>query len=333
MKRAGLRIRTPSRLHFGLLGWGPQLKRQFGGLGLMIEAPGVEVVVERAESWMVDGPLAPRVEQIVGRVRSRALEAGMALTPAHIRVEKSAEEHVGLGVGTQLCLAVARALLELAGVGEATVEQLAQLTGRGDRSGIGLYGFHRGGLIVDGGRASATEIPPLLARVPFPEDWSILIVQPTGDRGLHGPGESRAFGNLPPMAQDVTDSLCRLVLMDILPAVIERDLPTFGSALGELQRRVGSCFAPAQGGIYAGAQSAVIIDELQRLGCTGAGQSSWGPTLYAFAELTAHEFSRISQRLCDRFGLRESAMFRTRADNWGARFCAGASTVGWDPNL
>ena len=39
-----LRIRTPSRLHFGLLGWGPHLLRQFGGIGLMIDSPGIELV-------------------------------------------------------------------------------------------------------------------------------------------------------------------------------------------------------------------------------------------------------------------------------------------------
>ena len=41
-----LRILTPSRLHFGLLGWGPQAPRQFGGVGLMVERPGLEIVAE-----------------------------------------------------------------------------------------------------------------------------------------------------------------------------------------------------------------------------------------------------------------------------------------------
>ena len=95
-------------------------------------------------------------------------------------------EHVGLGVGTQLCLAVARTILSLAGMPEPSVEQLARLTGRGRRSGIGLHGFHHGGLIVDGGRQTEAEIPPLLARLPFPVEWSILTVRPPGDRGLHG---------------------------------------------------------------------------------------------------------------------------------------------------
>jgi len=317
-----LRIRTPSRLHFGLLGWGPQPQRQFGGIGLMINSPGIDLTAEPAPAWMVEGPLATRVEQIITRLRARMLETGTVVPPARIRIESAPAEHVGLGVGTQLCLAVARTVLRLAGMPEPTVEQLARLTGRGGRSGIGLHGFHHGGLIVDGGRKGEADFPPLVARVPFPEDWSILIVQPAGERGLHGSDESRAFGNLPPFAPGVTDSLCRLVLLEILPAVIERDLQSFGGALNELQARVGACFAPAQGGIYATAQAAAIVDDLKRLGFAGAGQSSWGPTLYAFADRSEHDLTASAERLRHRFGLLESSVFRTRADNQGARLFA-----------
>jgi len=319
-----LSIRTPSRLHFGLLGWGPRSPRQFGGIGLMIDAPGVELTVEPAPAWIAQGPLATRVEQIITQLRARMLETGTVLQPARIQIEKAPEEHVGLGVGTQLCLAVARTVLRLAGLPEPTVEQLARLTGRGGRSGIGLHGFHHGGLIVDGGRKAAAGIPPLLARVPFPEDWSILIVQPPGECGLHGSDESRAFANLPPYPLGVTDSLCRLVLLEILPAVIERDLQTFGDALSELQARVGACFAPAQTGIYATAQAAAIVDDLKRLGFAGAGQSSWGPTLYAFGHHSEHDLATSTQRLRHRFGLHETSIFHTKADNQGARlFPAG----------
>src|SRR4051794_19352028 len=47
----GLRLQTPSRLHFGLLSWGSESSRQFGGVGLMIDAPGLEIHAEPAGSW------------------------------------------------------------------------------------------------------------------------------------------------------------------------------------------------------------------------------------------------------------------------------------------
>ena len=56
--------------------------------------------------------------------------------------------------------------------------------------GIGLHGFLHGGLIVDGGRRDEVHPPPLVVQMPFPEEWSILIVQPPGPRGRHGPDDS-----------------------------------------------------------------------------------------------------------------------------------------------
>jgi beta-ribofuranosylaminobenzene 5'-phosphate synthase len=297
-----IRIRTPSRLHFGLLGWGSQRNREFGGVGLMIDAPGVELTVEPAKSWNIE-----------------ALQAtGTTLPPARIRVERAPAEHVGLGVGTQLCLAVARAVLLHAGVPPLPVDDLAVLTGRGLRSGIGLHGFERGGLIVDGGRKLENAIPPLLVRLSFPEDWSILIVQPRGRPGLHGSDERQFFAELPPLKQEVTDALCRMVLLELLPAVLERDLPAFGAALSELQARVGACFESAQGGIFASPQASIVVDELRQLGFVGVGQSSWGPTLYGFRHYSADEMPRAVEQVCQRLGVDESSVFWTKANNHGA---------------
>jgi beta-ribofuranosylaminobenzene 5'-phosphate synthase len=320
MTNLGMRIRTPSRLHFGLLGWGPQARRQFGGVGLMIDAPGIDLKVEPSSSWIVDGPSAPRVEQLIAHLRGKMREAGVILQPAHIRVVSVPPEHVGLGVGTQLCLAVARAVFLLAGKTDVSVEELARLIGRGRRSGIGLYGFERGGLIVDGGHRNEADIPPILARLPFPEGWSILVVQPPGESGLHGPDEARAFADLPPITQNITDSLCRLVLLEILPAVLERDLAAFGAALSELQARVGACFAPAQGGIYSSDHARDIVDALQSHGFVGVGQSSWGPSLYAFSSRSEQELAISAERIRQQFGLDQGAVFLTRAANQGAKF-------------
>jgi beta-ribofuranosylaminobenzene 5'-phosphate synthase len=313
-----LQIRAPSRLHFGLFGWGPEVVRQFGGIGLMIESPGVQLTVERAPAWIAEGPLATRLEGIIAELCERMLESGKTLPPARVSVVSAPEEHVGLGVGTQLSLAVACAVLKLAGLPDPGPTELAKLTGRGARSGIGLHGFHHGGLIVDGGRKSEGAVPPLLARASFPDDWRILIVQPPGSGGLHGFDESQAFAKLPPIPRGAVDALCRLVLTEVLPAVIEHDLEAFGAGLGELQQRVGAAFAPAQGGVYATPQADLIVKELSNLGFVGTGQSSWGPTIYAFSEMPGTQIDRLAEHLRARFGLARSAIFCTRAANHGA---------------
>ena len=239
-----IQIRTPSRLHFGLFGWGPEVVRQFGGIGLMIESPSLELSVERAargssrDRWRAGSrQSSPGFVSVYSNAAACCprLESASAV---HRRSTRDSES------GTQLSLAVARGLLHLAGFPDPGPTGLARLTGRGSRSGIGLHGFQHGGLIVDGGRKREGDIPPLLARASFPEEWSILIVQPPGVGGLHGSDESYAFSKLPPISRDAVDALCRLVLLEILPAVLEHDLEAFGAGLGELQERVGAAFAP-----------------------------------------------------------------------------------------
>jgi beta-RFAP synthase len=313
-----LRIRTPSRLHFGLLAWSPEATRQFGGIGLMVESPAIEVTAEPAAEWIVEGQLATRTRQLVDRLLALQHQEKLQFRPLRICVRSTAVEHVGLGVGTQLSLAVVRIALYFAGVTEPSVELLARLASRGARSGIGLHGFCEGGLIVDGGKRHEAGIPPLVCRLPFPDDWSVLIVRPPARRGLHGPDEVRAFASLPPFARDVTDRLCRLVLLGILPAVSEHDLDGFGAALSELQALVGTSFAPVQGGHYAAPQASAIIAELTALGFVGVGQSSWGPTLFGFASVSQVDPGPAVERIRERFDLDEAAVLWTQADNQGA---------------
>jgi beta-RFAP synthase len=147
----------------------------------------------------------------------------------------------------------------------------------------------------------------------------VLVIQPLGTPGLHGSAELRAFAGLPPIADRVTERLCRLVLLGILPAVQERDLESFGIALTELQQQVGQCFATAQGGIYARPELEAIVADLRAQGLHGVGQSSWGPTLYAFSSRPPDERQRILEQTRSRFGLPADALLWTSASPAGSR--------------
>jgi beta-RFAP synthase len=283
----------------------------------MIESPAIELTIEPAPCRVVEGPLADRVQRVLDRLEDRLPELGIQLVPAVIRILQAPPEHVGLGVGTQISLAIASAVVGLAGLPIPSAERLARLTDRGGRSGIGLHGFRHGGFIVDGGRKEEGAIPPLLARLHFPEDWSILVVQPPGSHGLHGHDEVRAFAELRPIADRLTERLCRIVLLAILPAIVERDLDGFGAALEELQAHVGTSFAPAQGGRYSWQGAAEIIGLLHSAGFAGCGQSSWGPTLYAFSDRPRTEVAKLAGRLHDRLGLDPSAVIVTGPANRG----------------
>lgn len=314
----GLRLTTPSRLHFGLLAWGPRAPRQFGGVGLMIDRPGLELTAQEAPAWQADGPLSARILRIAARVAGLLSRDGAPVPPVRFAAHRTPPEHSGLGTGTQLSLAVARSVAELSGRPGLPVATLAELTGRGLRSGIGLHGFVHGGLIVDGGRRTPEGIPPLLSRLEFPAAWAVLVLLPSAAPSLHGAGEVRAFEGLPPLPDELTDRLCRLVLLGLLPAVVERDLARFGEALTELQHHVGRWFAPAQGGPYSLPALEEIVAWLRAEGLHGAGQSSWGPALYGFSQAPADHRAVLLSRLRDRFGLGPQAAFWTEASPYGA---------------
>jgi beta-RFAP synthase len=265
------RVETGSRLHFGLLRPPPaDSRRGFGGCGLMVEAPAVRVAVEPAAGWSAAGSAADRALAITRQVAPER--------PHRVVVESCPQEHVGLGVGTQLSLAVAQAMGRSLGWPDLSAAELARLIGRGGRSGIGLHGFERGGFLVDGGKRDIEELAPLVARAEFPTEWRIVLLTPPARSEWHGDRERAAFAALAATPGD--DALCRLMLLGMLPALVERDLPAFGEALYEYNARAGEPFRAVQGGPYC-AEASELVAWLRSQGVTGVGQSSWGPTVFA----------------------------------------------------
>ncbi len=197
-----------------------------------------------------------------------------------LTVHRSIPAHSGLGSGTQLGLAVARALAELHGL-SPDAPALARAVGRGRRSAIGTWTFALGGFIVEGGRRpGAEEIAPLLARIAVPEPWRCVVAVPAGAPGLSGEAEAAAFEQLPPPPERDVERVAHLVLMQLLPALVEADLESFGAALTEVQRVTGGWFASQQGGVFAPGPSATLVRRLAEWGAAGVGQSSWGPAVY-----------------------------------------------------
>jgi beta-RFAP synthase len=251
--------------------------RHFGGVGLMVDRPGVAIQVEPANEWSATGPLAARALEF-GR-RFVATLPGHLQRPFRITVEHAPREHIGLGVGTQLALSVAKAIAVETGHGDWPATELARRVGRGERSAIGVHGFDRGGLIVEGGKLPGETLSPLVGRFDFPSDWSVLLVTPEAGNEWHGVRERLALAQLGPSLRE-TETLCRIVLMSLLPALASKDIDAFGEALYEFNARVGDQFAPVQGGRYASAATAECVARLRALGIKGVGQSSWGPTVF-----------------------------------------------------
>ncbi len=294
-------IRTPARLHLGMLDLSGSLGRRFGGLGLAVERPSVVVSVTAASSLEVIGPCAARVQRLVARVWTR-LDSKNALAGARIRIHETIPSHVGLGSGTQLHLAVVEALARLRGI-PLTPEQLTRLSERGRRSGVGTWVYLYGGFVVEGGRPvdGARPLAPLLIRLDIPAAWRWIVAIPRDIHGIHGRMEEEVFLRRIRMDETVSGQICRRVIMQMLPALVEGDIRAFGTALTEVQRLVGDVFAPVQGGRFAHPLSAALIDAMLELGAAGAGQSSWGPTVYGVVA-DASTAQRLAESLQHRTG-------------------------------
>lgn len=279
-----IRVVSGSRLHFGVFSFGGGAnERFFGGAGMMIDEPAVVVSVEPAAVWSADGPGAARARTFANQFAA-SFDAG-TIPPHAIHVEAMPPEHAGLGSGTQLGLAVARALAESAGLKDTCPEALAARVARGQRSALGIHGFAHGGFLVEAGKRPSELVSPLVARVAFPENWRLVLAIPSAEPGLHGPAEIAAFRRLQTEGVSLpTDTLCRLVLLGMLPALTAGDLPTFGEALYEFNRKVGEAFASVQGGPYAGPRVTQLVEWLRRQGVRGVAQSSWGPAVAGIVE-------------------------------------------------
>ena len=296
-RRASVFVETPARLHFGVLDLRGRLGRCFGGLGAAIPSPSLLLEAEPAERVSAEGPDADRAMEFARRfLADRGLDGGV-----HLRIHRAIPSHSGLGSGTQLGLAVGRATAELHALKLSPVE-LAQSTGRGRRSAIGTWTFGLGGFIVEGGRRPASEaIAPLIARLPIPADWRCVVAVPSGGRGLSGEAEARAFEQLPPPPAGEAEQVAHLVLMQLLPALVEADLPSFGEALSAIQRITGSWFAAQQGGVFAPGPTQQLVATMARSGAAGVGQSSWGPAAYGLVG-TAADSARLAGELRRQLG-------------------------------
>ena len=239
--------------------------------------------------------------------------------PGSIEVLECPPMHSGLGVGTQLATAVAQ-LTALAVQDDLSanvtshssdVAHLAWLSGRGKRSAIGLHGFLQGGLIRDLGYTAGSEsnhaaVPSQyedyrLATVAtpstltenacrpvhtqsclLPPDWMVVLCCSCNSGDVHGKLEDQLIGKAAAHANPHREHMLSLS-DEALRAAQSDDFIGFARVLDEYMELASRLFASVQAGRYRDAQTAGCVEQLQSVGLSGVGQSSWGPTVFGFA--------------------------------------------------
>ena len=312
-------VKTPARLHFGLIDMNGDMGRFYGGLGVAIDRPNVVLEAQTSTGFSVTGKKAEHVKSLA----KKFIETYNINTDVSIHVEQTIPEHAGLGSGTQLALAVSAALAKLFHI-DATIHELSLAMGRMKRTGVGTAVFDKGGFIVDSGKKMKgstiipESIPPLIFRQPFPENWKFVVAVPEVKKGLAKTEEKNAFDQLPPMPAETVGRICQLTMMKLLPALIDCDIVSFGDALTQIQLVIGGYFAGVQGGTFSSSVATAAIDFMKTCGAYGVGQSSWGSAVYGLAqgeEEAKTLQAKIEEFLQDRNG---GQAFVANANNKGA---------------
>ncbi|MBP1921180.1 beta-ribofuranosylaminobenzene 5'-phosphate synthase [Halorubrum alkaliphilum] len=351
------RASAGARLHFGFCNLSLSHERLYGALGLALAEPRVAVSATPAETVTValtddgvaDGeignPNAPgtgTADAIREDVRGYALAATNRLDVpgASITVESLLPRHAGLGSGTQLA-ATTLAAVARAHDREPRVREHAPALGRGGRSGIGVAAFESGGFVLDAGHPTARfttdrpadgdwTVPPVSARHPVPEDWRFLLVQPDAEPGRDGADEGASMRAAVERADPgLADRIAGIVTRRVLPAIATGRAEAFGAAIAAVGRLNGAWYADEQGGVYRPPVGDVVASLSSSPAVFGAGQSSWGPTVYGVTDADrATAAAEAGDRALDRADIGGTVSV-VRATNEGARVVGdGARRVG-----
>ncbi len=306
-------ITTPSRLHITLIDMNASIGRVDGGIGITLDEPVITIKAEKSDTFEITGN-----SEHLERMRNSAallLPEGEGI---HISIEKDYPSHVGLGSGTQAALAAGMAVNRIYNLG-LSVYDLAIKVGRGGTSGIGVAAFENGGFILDGGHkysekkaflpSAASRLPPapVLLRKDF-LDWDMVVAIPE-QKGASSKKEVNIFQEKCPIPLQEVEKLSHIILMQMLPALFEEDVMTFGKCINSIQE-IG--FKKRE--VELQPVSRELMQALRDGGAYGAGMSSFGPTVYAFGE-DAVNLGKTAKEFLGEKG----QVFITKARNEGAR--------------
>ncbi|ODS39333.1 MAG: hypothetical protein A7316_05710 [Candidatus Altiarchaeales archaeon WOR_SM1_86-2] len=304
-----LTIASSARLHMTLIDLNGSLGRVDGGIGLALKEP--EIVLEFCKSGDleisgVEGELFNRLSNAAYQLMDRLNIEGSV----SINANNEIPEHSGLGSGTQSLLCTGYGISKLYDI-DMSIRELACILGRGGTSGIGTAAFEKGGFIVDAGHrfgmgykekfaptSASKGIPPapVIANYNFP-DWNVILAIPEVKKGSHGEEEAQLFEKLCPVPLREVREISHIILMNILPAIIEEDIKTFGGGVERMQR-IGWKKIEIE---YQHPVIAKTMETMKDSGAFGVGMSSWGPAVFGFSdsERESRQIQKETRRFLD----------------------------------
>ena len=242
-------IDAAARLHFGLLDLPAHFGRRYGGAGVMIDAPTTIVrwqsssaVLEVTSEESLDIQTSSQIDSLLRGIATH----GRTRLTGRVNISSRPPSHRGYGTGTSLLLAVAEAVQNANGL-DLSMPFLADLTGRGGASGVGVHGYRMGGLLLDAGHGSEAPVGPssvgrkgglplLISHNMFPETWRIGLLNPSKGHVLSREDEIQLFANAVSLItrSEVGESIAA-AYHQLLPGVINTNFALFRLGLHTMQ--------------------------------------------------------------------------------------------------
>lgn len=282
-------------MHLTLLSLASKTYRTNGGVGFALNNPfmkitvtvgrGVTILDRRSEGLRVD-EIAQLTNWILSICQQEGIDSGF-------KIEIVGDDfcaHKGLGSGTSTRLAIAEAILTLAGR-KFDRRHLVSISGRGGTSGVGINTYFDGGYVFDLGRAqdsavfkSSDEMPiikslPLVMNQGAMPGWDIGICLPN----LPGPSmekERALFDEVCPLAIELCAEATFHALFGVHAAILEHDYTRFCLGINAIQN---TAWKRSEWSIH-GSDIFEIRDALLQSGADCVGLSSLGPTMFFMAK-------------------------------------------------
>ncbi len=323
-----MEIETSARLHLSLIDLNGLEGRLDGGIGITLEKP--SLTIECSESWDDTRIIYDDNVNVQNRelYESKIIDASNKMkeylkidTNYSFKINEIYPIHQGLGLGTQLALSIAK-LIACSNNVELNVIDLAKIIQRGGTSGIGVYSFDRGGLLIDGGHnksikkdylpSSASKVapPPLIARYNFPKDWNIILATPNIPQGASGKKEVNIFQKYSPIKINDVERISYLTLMKLMPAIVEEDLENFGDSVNKIQE-LGFKKVEKQ---LQDARINNLLDNMKELGIPCVGMSSFGPTCFGITDSNTKKIIKELHNITEN----DTQIIRTNGKNHGS---------------
>ena len=280
-----LEISSPARLHLGFYGIKNNYGYSYGSMGLGIKSYDTKLLINRAKNFATNLP-----KKYIGPI-IKYLKSNNIKTNININVIEKSPSHIGLGSGTQLSLCVGKMISEFLKL-SLTTKNIAEIYKRGERSGIGISVFEKGGFVLDSCKKKDMQ-PKTLMHSKFPSVWKIILLNDTKLKGISGDKENRFFLNNK-NSKKYERELSHIILRGILPSLAYADFTNFANSITEFQRITALFYKKKQSGVFLSPEISKVMKYIENFDNIGIGQSSWGPTSYIFVDSLLHAKELIS---------------------------------------